>query len=230
MEYDPTLMPSPAQFREACGYHTKAQVTAEGIRYGGVVYSNAVIRNDRKARLADRIAAPGDSVEIMVDPYDMGGISVLTKNGLISVRCLDHTMAGKSLREWRAEQELQRYKAKVEAQEQEGARREAHDRWRGLSNVIMRASDIGIFGYTKAEIDRARYELDFGKGQHEKHFIGRDEGADPLSHHMYETGGIAAQQDDVDEYDPDSLEDEPKTGMDRLRSNARERRRGQKRK
>ena len=105
--------PSPAQFREACGFHTTAQVTKDGIRYAGGIYSNQFVRNERKARLADRIAPPGTKLEIMVDPFDLGGISVLAHGELITVRCLDSQMAGKSLREWKAERQLERMKADV---------------------------------------------------------------------------------------------------------------------
>ncbi|UOA32925.1 hypothetical protein DSM110093_02732 [Sulfitobacter sp. DSM 110093] len=228
VDYDPTQMPSPAQFREACGYHTTAKVTAEGIRYGGAVYTNEFIRNQRKARLVDRIAAPGESVEIMVDPYDLGGISVLANGDLISVRCLDPNMAGKSLREFQAERKLERLKAEAEACEQEGARREAHDLWRNLANAIMRSSDIGIFGYTQAEIERAKTELEFGKGQHEKPFVGRDEYVDPLTEGGYKTGQPAESTIDEGE-DPDSIDNERKTSMDRFRSGARSRKHNKKR-
>lgn len=227
-EYDPTQMPSPAQFRDACGYHTTAKVTAEGIRYGGAVYSNEFIRNQRKARLVDRIAAPGESVEILVDPYDLGGISVLANGDLISVRCLDPKMAGQSLREFQAERKLERLKAEAETREQEGARREAHDLWRNLSNAIMRSSDIGIFGYTKAEIERARNETEYGKGQHEKPFIGRDEYVDPVTQGGFKTGQPAEPEVDEGE-EPDTIDKEPKTSMDRFRSGARNRKRNKKR-
>ncbi|WP_417274346.1 hypothetical protein [Celeribacter halophilus] len=229
VEYDPTQMPSPAQFREACGYHTTAKVTAEGIRYGGAIYSNEFIRNQRKTRLADRIAAPGESVEIMVDPYDLGGISVLANGDLISVRCLDPNMAGKSLREFQAERKLELLKAEAEAREQEGSRREAYDLWRRLSNSIMRASDIGIFGYTKAEVERARNEMEFGKGQHEKPFIGRDEYQDPLTEGGFKTGQPVrpevAEESNFETDDNVSIDKEPKTSMDRFRSRARNRKR-----
>ncbi|NIZ61098.1 hypothetical protein DL239_08925 [Sedimentitalea sp. CY04] len=229
VEYDITQLPSPAQFREACGYHTTAKVSAEGIRFAGAVYSNEFIRHQRRARLVDRIAAPGESVEIMVDPYDLGGISVLANGELISVRSRDPEMAGKSLREWQEERKLQRLKADAEAREQEGARREAHNRWHSLAATIMQSSDIGIFGYTKAEVERAKNELEFGKGQHEKPFIGRDEYVDPLTQGGFETGrGMQAVADD--EEDPDNLEDEPKTQMDRFRSGSRNRKSSKKRK
>lgn len=227
-EYDPSQMPSPAQFREACGYHTTAKVTKDGIRYSGAVYSNEYIRNQRKERPNDRIAAPGESVEIMVDPYDLGGISVLAKGELISVRCVDAAMPGKSLRVMQAEQKLARLKAEAEAREQEGGRREAHHLWNSMAKSIMRASDIGIFGYTKAEVDRAKNEAEFGKGQHEKPFQGRDEYVDPVAQGGFKTGQPVHPETD-DEEDPDTLAEEPKTSIDRFRSSARNRKRNKKR-
>ena len=138
-------------------------------------------------------------------------------------------MAGKSLREFQAERKLELLKAEAEAREQEGSRREAYDLWRSLSNSIMRASDIGVFGYTKAEVERARNEMEFGKGQHEKPFIGRDEYQDPLTEGGFKTGQPVrpevAKESNFDTDDNVSIDNEPKTSMDRFRSRARNRKR-----
>ena len=224
-EYDPSQMPSPAQFREACGFHTTAKVRAEGIKYAGITYSNQFIRQQRMARLVDRIAAPGESLEIMVDPHDMGSISVLANGDLISVQAITEGARGKSLREWQAERQLERMQREAENQEHDGARREARNLWKSMAQSIMKACDIGIFGYTQTEIDRAKLEAEFGKGQHEKPFIGRDEHQDPLTQGGYKT---AETEIDDDEYDPDTLEEEPKTSMDRFRSDSRDRKKRRK--
>lgn len=223
VDYDMTHMPMPNQFREACGFHTTAHVTKDGIRYAGAIYSNQFVRNERKARLADRIAPPGTKLEIMVDPFDLGGISVLAHGELITVRCLDSQMAGKSLREWKAERQLERMKADMEAAAQDGARREAKEFWQNYSRSIMRSSDIGIFGYTQTEIDRMKYGMEFGKGQHEKPFVGVDEYSDPLTEGGTQTGFINRIDSDDELYDPDDRDLDPKTSMDRLRSGARDR-------
>ncbi|WGW05323.1 hypothetical protein [Tropicibacter oceani] len=219
-EYDPTQMPSPAQFRQACGFHTSATVSEEGIKYAGVVYSNKFIRQQRMERMVDRIAAPGDRIEIMVDPHDLGSISVVANGDLISVKAITEGVGGKSLREWQAERQLERMKRDAENLEQDDARREARALWQSLSQSIMRASDIGIFGYTQAEVDRAKKEAEYGKGQFDKPFVGRDEYVDPLTEGGYET---AEPQVDDDVVDPDTVDDEPKTDMDRLRSKSRNR-------
>ncbi|MDD9746858.1 MULTISPECIES: hypothetical protein [Marinovum] len=217
--------PSPAQFREACGFHASATVCEEGIKYAGIVYSNQFIRQQRMKRIADRIAAPGERVEIMVDPHDMGSISVLANGDLISVTGITSGAAGKSLREWQEERKLERMMREAENLEHDSARREARDLWQSLARSITRASDVGIFGYTQKEIDRAKAEAEFGKGQHEKPFVGRDEYEDPLTEGGYR---MADPLVDDDENDPDTLHEEPKTSMDSFRSSARNRKRKKK--
>ncbi len=219
-EFDLTQLPSPGQLREACGFYAEAKVGEAGLRFAGAVYSNEVIRNQRKARLIDRIAAPGETLEIKVDPYDLGSISVVANGELISVRCLDPKMAGKSLREWEMEKRLEREQAKAEELSQKGARDEAANLWRDLANSVVRTADIGFFGYTKAEVERAAKELDFGKGHHEKPFIGRDEYQDPIVDGGFETGGI-----DQFTEEGENLQADIPTSMDRLRSSARNRKR-----
>ncbi|MFG6546489.1 MULTISPECIES: hypothetical protein [Roseobacteraceae] len=211
-QYDCTQMPSPGQLREACGFYAKAKVGEEGIRYAGTVYTNERIRNDRKARVVDRIAAPGQTLEIKVDPFDLGGISVLADGELISVRCIDPSMSGKSLRVWQQERMLARQRIEAENLAQEGARKEAAAIWENLSKTVMRQCDIGMVGYSQAEVERAARELDFGKGQHEKPFIGRAEYRDPV-----DEGGF-----EVDHIQEEAEPDTP-TGMDRFRSKAKAR-------
>lgn len=222
-EFDMTQMPSPGQLREACGFYSKAKVGEAGIRFAGAVYSNEFIRNQRKARKVDQIAAPGETLEIKVDPYDLGGISVVADGELISVRCLDPKMAGKSLREWEMEKRLQKEQAKAEELSQKGARDEAANLWRNLAKSVMRTADIGFFGYTKAEVARAARELDFGKGHHEKPFIGRDEYRDPIVEGGFDTGTAEGAFDEEDLNG--DLRADARTSMDRFRSTARNRKR-----
>ena len=219
-EYDPSQMPSPSQFREACGFHSTATVSEEGIKYAGIVYSNQFIRQQRMGRMVDRIAAPGERIEIMVDPHDVGAISVLANGDLITVSAITEGVYGKSLREWQAERQIERMKRDAENLEQDEARREARALCKSLSQSIMLASDIGMFGYTKAEIDRAKKEAEYGHGQFEKPFVGRDEYVDPLTEGGYRT---AEPEDDEDFAEPDTVDNEAKTDMDRLRSASRNR-------
>lgn len=211
-KYDCTQMPSPGQLREACGFYAKAKVGEEGIRFAGTVYSNERIRNERKARLVDRIAPSGEDLEIKVDPFDLGGISVLKDGELISVPCIDSSMRGKSLRVWQQERLLARQRIKAENLAQEGAREEAAAIWRNLAKTIMRQCDIGLMGYSQSEVERAARELDFGKGHHEKPFVGRAEYDDPMEEGGFEVGSIQ------EEAEPDTP-----TGLDRFRSSAKAR-------
>jgi len=220
VDFDMSQMPSPGQLREACGFYTKATVSEAGIRFAGAVYRNELIRNQRKAKRADRIAEPGGEVEIKVDPFDLGAISVVANGELISVPCADSTLRGKTLRQWQQEKWINRQRAKAEARSQEGARDEAETLWRDLSASIAREADIGMIGYTQKEIDRILLEEDFGKGGGDQPFIGRDEYVDPLS------GGFETEQDVFDEaVDPMNEEANPDTptSMDRFRSNSKNR-------
>ncbi len=220
VDFDMSQMPSPGQLREACGFYTEATVSEAGIRFAGAVYRNELIRNQRKAKRVDRIAEPGGEVEIKVDPFDLGAISVVANGELISVPCADSAMRGKTLRQWQQEKWINRQKAKAEDLSQEGARDEAETLWRNLSASIAREADVGMIGYTQKEIDRILLEEDFGKGGGDQPFIGRDEYVDPLS------GGFETEQDIFDEtVDPMNEEADPDTptSMDRFRSKAKNR-------
>ena len=107
-------MPSASQLREACGFYTDASVGEAGIRYAGAVYSNEYTRNQRKARLVDRIAKPGEKVEIKVDPFDLGAITVLAKGEMISVSARDPQMHGKTLRQWQTEKLIRKQRTEAE--------------------------------------------------------------------------------------------------------------------
>lgn len=61
-------MPSPGQLREACGFYGEGTVGETGIKVAGAEYSNEFIRKQRTAKVVDRIAAPGEKVEMAVSP------------------------------------------------------------------------------------------------------------------------------------------------------------------
>ena len=86
-EFDITMMPSTSQLREACGFYSKATVCEAGIKFGGAIYANDFTRRQRAGPVAERLVAPGKSVEIKIDPFDLGSILVVAKGELISVLC-----------------------------------------------------------------------------------------------------------------------------------------------
>lgn len=179
--FDLTLLPGPAALREACGQYETAGVSEAGIRFKGLTYSNAFTRGQRMARGVDRIVQPGEKLEIKIDPLDLGAISVLADGDLISVECLDDTMRGKSLAWWAREQARRKAEAQQDADMRAPAREEARKAWQGETNAIAQSAGVNVRGRTFEEIDRAARQLSFGKGQHEKPFIGRDEYTDPIA-------------------------------------------------
>ncbi|PZX12827.1 hypothetical protein LX81_03534 [Palleronia aestuarii] len=225
-DFDITQMPSPSQLREACGFYGQATVSATGIKVAGAEYSNEIIRLERRARVVDRIAAPGRKVEIKIDPFDMGSISVLANGEMVSVPCRDPMMRGKTLREWQSERLFRKRQAEAEASMRKGARDEASDRWRDLAKSIARSADVGIHGYTQAEIDRIFRERDFGKGGHKEPYIDPDEYIDPVY------GGFETEQDVFDETGDveEEYEGDGPNSMDRFRSRSRARKTNQNRK
>jgi putative transposase len=130
------------------------EVSEAGIRYAGATYSNKFIRNQRKARVVDRIAQPGKKLEIKVDPMDLGAISVLTGDDVITVPCLESGMRGKSLRVWQQERASKRAESAADAASRADARREAYDARINETAAIKRSSDIEVLGYTDAEVQR----------------------------------------------------------------------------
>ena len=151
------------------------------IRFKGLTYSNEFIRIQRMAKGVDRIAQPGEKLEIKFDTLDLGAISVLADGDLISVPCLDVTMRGKSLTWWTREQARRKAEAKQDANKRAPARDEARAAWKGESAAIAQSADVNMSGRTLEEIARLALEASFGKGRHEKPFIGRDEHIDPTT-------------------------------------------------
>ena len=179
--FDLMAIPGPAALREACGTYETAGVSEAGIRFKGLTYSNEFIRIQRMAKGVDRIAQPGEKLEIKFDTLDLGAISVLADGDLISVPCLDVTMRGKSLTWWTREQARRKAEAKQDANKRAPARDEARAAWKGESAAIAQSADVNMSGRTLEEIDRLALEASFGKGRHEKPFIGRDEHIDPTT-------------------------------------------------
>lgn len=178
--FDVTQLPGPQDLREACGFSTTARITQEGIRYAGAVYQNKLIRDDRLTRQADRIASSDGGMNIIVDPRDMGAISVVDLNDTFAVPALDETMRGKTLREWQLERQMRRADANADSKKRRHQRDEADRARAKITRNAMRKSDTGLCGYTQTEVDRARLELTFGKGSNEEPYVGRDEYQDPI--------------------------------------------------
>lgn len=216
-EFDFDQLPGPKALREACGFHVDAAVTKTGIQYAGLSYSNEFLRERRSGPVSQRIAVQGNKAEIMVDPFDLGAISVLVDGDLISVPCMDSEMRGKSLREHQRDRQIQRLEAAMDAEATKEQRLEARNNWKSLVNTVARSSDIGMNGYTEGEVARAKLELRFGKGQHEKPFIGREEYVDPL-YGGFEIGDDDAASVDENEVFPDGL-----NSMDRFRTKVKPR-------
>ena len=178
--FDPTLMPSPGRLREATGFHVYTTVGANGIRYAGYPYSNEFLRHERRKAPAAQVVDLQGDIEIIVDPFDLGGITLCTKEGPISIPCVDDRLRGVSLREVLAERTLRRQMAEEERVRSRPLRDEAHNSRQELLRTIMRSSGIGILGYTQAECERGAKTEEFGKGLHEEPFTGRGEYHSPL--------------------------------------------------
>ena len=212
--------PGPAALRLACGFYVDVSISDNGIRYAGNSYSNAFIRDQRMAPLAERIDGKDKKIQAMVDPFDLGGITVFDNGEPISIPCIDDTMRGKSLRAWNAERALTRSEARVDSEQMAERRQYARGVWTDMVSRAAQVADVGMSGYTKKEVAHAALEVGFGKGHHEKPFVGRDEYRDPLSR-----GASARRQTEIksssdeDEHETDvpSLVDAPNS-MDRFRS------------
>lgn len=210
--------PGPAALRLACGFYVDVNISDNGICFAGNSYSNRFIRDQRMAPMAERIDGKDKKIQAMVDPFDLGGITVFDHGEPISIPCIDDNMRGKSLRAWNAERELTRSEARADSDHMAERRQYASGVWKDVVARAARAADVGMSGYTKKEVERAALEIGFGKGHHEKPFIGRAEYMDPLS------CGISARRQteiqdspDEDETDVPSIVDAPNS-MDRLRA------------
>jgi transposase InsO family protein len=219
-EFDNTI-PGPAQLRQACGFFANVGISDRGIRFEHNSYSNAFIRKQRMAPAAERIDYNSRAIEAIIDPFDLGGITIFENGEPISVPCTAADMCGKSLREWKAECHLKKSRAKQDCADFDGRRRDANNAWTEQVARSARVADVGMGGYTQREIERAALELSFGKGQHEMPFIGRDEYVDPM-----EKGCFGESVDDPEPSHLDIASDEPgmidaPSAMDRFRKSVR---------
>jgi hypothetical protein len=195
--FDPSQIPGPAALRESCGTFVTVDVSEEGILFLGIRYANEFTRAQRMKPGCARIARPGEQIEALVDPMDLGAISLRTRDGFVSVPAVDPEMRGIRLADWRAARRQQRAEASEKRAARTEERAEALDALRGTAAMIARSAGVAPRQYTLDEVDRmAREVRDFGKGQHEKPVFGRDEYRDPL---MY---GFAMGPDEEGDSDP----------------------------
>lgn len=195
------MPPGATALREACGFLVDAKIAVRGIVYAGATYSSETIRNDRMLPAMDRISPSGEKIEIIVDRFDLGGISVLTGEDVISVPAVDSKMRGKTSREWNLEREQRHIEAALDKQKNEEQKEEARAPWKGILKSSMKTHDIGLFGYSDTEVASAAREIRFGKGADERPFVGELEYQDPV-HSCFKIGDgysdvVAEQQTEV---------------------------------
>jgi putative transposase len=187
-------MPGPAALRESCGTFVNVDVAEEGILFEGIRYADAFTRAERMKPGYARLARPGAPIEAIVDPMDLGALSLSTHDGFVSVPAVDPEMRGIRLIDWRAARRQQRAEAREKNAARAEERTEARDAQRETAAMIARSAGVATPRYTLEEVDRRAREMqDFGKGQHEKPFIGRDEYRDPLIY-----GFAMGEEDDAD--------------------------------
>ena len=197
-QFDLNQIPGPAALREACGTPVNVDVGEEAILFKGIRYSNAFVRGQRMKPGYARIAKPGTRVEALVDPLDLGAISINTPDGFVSVPAVNDEMRGRRLVDWLAERAQQRAVARERSEARREEKAEATEALRETAKLVARTAGVEPRQYTLEEVDRkARETRDFGKGKHEKPFIGRDEYREPL---MY---GFVMGTDGEDDADPE---------------------------
>lgn len=223
-QYDPSMLPGPAALREACGSYERAGVSEEGIRFKNLVYSNEFIRDQRSAKGTERIAKPGDQLEIKVDELDLGAITVVTPNDMISVPCIDQAMRGKSLEWWMVEQRVRKAGAAADVAKHAAANREAQQTWKGEVSAIARSAGVNLIGRSPDEIERLARTMRMGKGAHEQPFMSEAEYGDPVQSGF----PIGTQRDHADSVAATSADNADQAShrsgsLDRFRAKARQR-------
>jgi hypothetical protein len=178
--FDPIAMPMPKDLREACGIYADATISEDGIRFEGINYSNEFIRNQRQALGVERIDGLTGKVEIKFDPQDLGAISVVAGDDIISVKAVDPAVLGMSLLEWRNQRARARAEARADVESRSEARSEARGGWEGEAKTIAKSAGVDTRGLSISELSRAALEINMGKGHHEEPFVGRDEFVDPI--------------------------------------------------
>lgn len=205
--FDLSQMPTPAALREACGFHIIASIGERGILFCGNAYSSTFLLDQRMRPPIDRIVDVDGKVEIIVDPLDLGSITLITKRDRVHIPAVDARLFGITLREERSRQALLRQEAKEDARRTAPMREAAYRGWQDLSRQIMRSSDIGLAGYSEGEVQRGAKEMYFGKGCHEEPFVGRDEFASPFDH-TFPTAEEAEASPNDDHIECDAPEDD----------------------
>jgi putative transposase len=208
---DPTDIPGPEALREACGVEHVATVSEDGIKFKGIRYSNEFLRQQRRAIGVDRIDQNGGKVEIKFDPMDLGAISLRVNDRFVTIPAVDQNMRGVRLCDWKEAEELRRSEARQDVLDKAPARAEAKAHFQDNLNIIKAAAGVDTSGASIAMISRAAMELSFGKGHHEKPFVGRDEYNDPV-HSGFALSGEEEWQPPAEQRDDDaSPQGEPST-------------------
>jgi putative transposase len=216
--FDPSQIPGPAARREACGTLVNVDVSEEGILFKGIRYANAYTRAQRMKPGFARIAKPGERIEAIIDPMDLGAISLRVKDGFEPVPAVDDSMRGVRLADWRAGRRQQRAEAGEKRAARAEERGEARESMLENAALIARSAGVEPRRYTREEVDRkAREVRDYGKGQHEKRFIGREEYRDPVMYGFV----MGGDEEDDAEFGAEDLEDlDINTGQAEDRSTA----------
>ncbi|MFG6501520.1 hypothetical protein [Sulfitobacter sp. 1A15106] len=212
-QFDPTQLPGPKALREACGAYQTAGISDSGIRWMNLTYSNGIVRDQRMATGADQFTEANQKLEIMIDPLDIGAISILAGGDLISVPCLDDDMRGKSLAWWKGEQSRRKAEAADDVAAHAEARSNAGNAWRGEAAAIATSQGKKPIGHTDEKVAQMKREFGYGKGAHEQPFVGRDEYADPVSS-GFEIGRAPDAEDEITDTAPEPSVD----SLDRFRS------------
>lgn len=176
-EFDP-IVPGPQDLREACGRYVTGSVGPNGIRFANNDYANELTVGGRLGKSA--FGRPGEKIEFMVDPADLGSISVSAGGELVSVRCVDKAMCGKSLRTWAREQAQARALALAATQASSGHRKNAKEMRQAHADAAARRAGVEIHNYTDEEVEILRREHLYGRDRLNEGFVGVDEVKNPI--------------------------------------------------
>ncbi len=151
---DPSQIPGPAALRESCGTFVTVDVSEEGILFEGISYADAFTRAQRMKPGCARTARPGERIEAIVDPMDLGAISLRSKDGFVAVPAVEASMRGIRLADWRAARRQQRAEASETRAARAEERAEARDSLWENATLIARSAGVGPRQYTLEEVDR----------------------------------------------------------------------------
>ncbi len=163
-------LPSPEVVRNATGRHCWARLTRDGIVHEGIRYVNEAVRTGHYGTL-------GSQVEIIVDDFNLGAISVLRRETAETVRALEDRFHGMHLSDWTAERQRVNAQKKLSRDANILVQKQAID---NMTETMKRAASVaGIKSVvpTDEEIAWARANLEIGKGSNDRPFISA---ADPL--------------------------------------------------